>query len=130
MSKLRAAISDLANRFAVDLVETLRTMSLDELVAEVGGPRRAGAAAVLGTGRRGKNGRLARRSAADLEKVTNGIVSLLHAHPNGLRAEEIRAALRLDAKELPKPLADALAAKRISKKGQKRATTYFARQGK
>jgi hypothetical protein len=54
------------------------------------------------------------------------IVGLLDKHPQGMRAEQIRSSLGLDAKELPKPLADALAAKRISQKGEKRATTYFS----
>jgi hypothetical protein len=130
MSKLRNTIADLAARFAADLVEAMRTMSLDELIAEVGGKRalgagRGGAAPVL-RGRRGKGGRLARRSAADLAKAVEAIVGLLDKHPQGMRAEQIRSSLGLDAKELPKPLADALAAKRISKKGEKRATTYFS----
>lgn len=132
MSKLRNTISNLANRFAAELVEAMRTMSLDELIAEVGGGRRSGAARPvrIGAARRGKGGRLARRSAEELATVTDAIVSLLEKHPDGLRAEQIRAALGLDAKELPKPLADALASRRITKKGQKRATTYFARRGK
>ncbi|NOU34870.1 MAG: DNA-binding protein, partial [Polyangiaceae bacterium] len=50
--------------------------------------------------------------------------------PDGLRAEEIREAIGVSAKELPRPLGDALDGKRITKKGQKRATTYFARRGK
>jgi hypothetical protein len=54
------------------------------------------------------------------------IATLLASHPEGLRAEQIRAALGVEAKELPRPLADALAAGRVTKTGQKRATTYFA----
>lgn len=75
-------------------------------------------------------GRLARRSVEDIGSVVTSIVSLLQSHPEGLRAEQIRGALGLDAKELPRPLADGLAAGTISKQGQKRATTYFAAGGK
>ncbi len=77
-----------------------------------------------------KGGRLARRSPEDLAKVVDQIVAVLEKHPDGLRAEEIREAIGVSAKELPRPLGDALDGKRITKKGQKRATTYFARRGK
>ncbi len=58
------------------------------------------------------------------------IVSLLKANPTGLRAEEIRAKLGLQAKELPRPLKEGLEAGSLSKTGQKRATTYFAGGGR
>jgi hypothetical protein len=57
------------------------------------------------------------------------IHSLLQGNSGGMRAEQIREALNVEAKELPRPLADALAAGRITKTGQKRATTYFAGSG-
>ncbi|HWL86617.1 MAG TPA: hypothetical protein VNO21_12490 [Polyangiaceae bacterium] len=44
-----------------------------------------------------------------------------------MRAEDIRHKLGLDVREVPRALKDALASKLISKKGQKRATTYFYR---
>ena len=58
--------------------------------------------------------------------MVENIVSLLQKSPEGLRAEQIREALGVQAKELPRPLADGLSEGRISKSGQKRATTYFA----
>jgi Fic family protein len=57
--------------------------------------------------------------------VKTEIVSLLAKHPKGLRAEEIRSKLNLSKQEVPRPIADALAEKLITKKGEKRATTYF-----
>ena len=45
----------------------------------------------------------------------------------GLRAEEIRAALKLDRRELPRVLHEGLAKKKLRSRGAKRATTYFAR---
>ena len=57
--------------------------------------------------------------------MVDSIVAVLQQHPEGLRAEQIREALACQAKELPRPLADAISAGRISKSGQKRATTYF-----
>ena len=58
--------------------------------------------------------------------MVDEIVALLQKNPDGMRAEQIREALQCQAKELPRPLADALSEGRITKTGQKRATTYFA----
>jgi hypothetical protein len=43
-----------------------------------------------------------------------------------LRAEEIRQALQMEAKEMPRVLKEGLAKKKLKAKGQKRATTYSA----
>lgn len=145
MSSLRSTLTDLAQTFAANVLEAIRQMSLDEILAETqgggavgggrGGPRARVALEVGAAGRTGRKkavggGRLSRRSADDIAAIVDDIVGLLEKHSEGLRAEQIRAQLGLEAKELPRPLADALAAKRISKKGQKRATTYFAGGGR
>jgi hypothetical protein len=54
-------------------------------------------------------------------------VRLLRQTPKGLRAEQIREELGLQAKELPRPLNEALDSGRLAKSGQKRATTYFVK---
>jgi hypothetical protein len=48
-------------------------------------------------------------------------------HGDGLRAEQIRSELGMQAKELPRVLKEGLASKKLRSKGQKRATTYYAR---
>jgi len=63
----------------------------------------------------------------DLAELGDRIIELLEQHPERLRAEQIRESLGVQAKELPRPLNDAISNRRIGKKGQKRATTYFAR---
>ena len=151
MSNLRSTIQGLASGFATSILEALRSASIDELVAVAGGSHAVPAAPVKrGPGRppksasasagapapapkaapaaakRGRGGRLGRRSAGDITAMIDSIVSALGKASGGLRAEQIRAALGVEAKELPRPLADALAAGRITKTGQKRATTYFA----
>jgi len=63
----------------------------------------------------------------DIAALVNEIVALVAQHPEGLRAEQIREALSLEAKELPRPLNDAVASGRLKKSGQKRATTYFVK---
>jgi hypothetical protein len=136
MSTLHQTINQLASEFAHSLVRALRNASLDEIIAEThsshsaggGGGRRRGrapASTAGGSARRG-GGRLRRRSQNDINAVVTKIVNLLKGNKKGLRAEEIRAKLHLDRREIPRPLAEALKKKLVSKKGKKRATTYFA----
>ncbi len=150
MSNLRTTLDHLASVFASSVLDAIRGASLQEILAEsagsAGGGRRGGRsrleASVVSDGGHGgvhtgapsspagarrRRGRLARRSAGDISQIVDSIVSLLERRPDGLRAEQIRAELGLEAKELPRPIAEALAGKRINKQGQKRATTYFAR---
>src|SRR5438445_3626914 len=112
MSTLHQTINSLASEFAHSLVKALRNASLDEIIAETasdhsGGARRrgrpAGAASAGGAApaRRGRGRRLARRSAGDIGAVVTKIVGLLKSHKKGLRAEEIRAKLGLDRREIP-----------------------------
>ena len=54
------------------------------------------------------------------------IVALVKSHKKGINAEGIRSELKVPRKELPRPIEMALKSKKIHKKGQKRATTYFA----
>lgn len=74
----------------------------------------------------GRPGRLPRRSEGDIGQLIESIVGLVQQYPDGLRAEQIRVGLGVEAKELPRPLADAVTAGVLTKSGQKRATTYFA----
>ena len=76
-----------------------------------------------GTARR----RLPRRTQSDILGVVDQIVSLLQRTPEGLRSEDVRAQLGLAANEMPRPIAEGLKARRLSKEGEKRATVYFAK---
>ncbi len=134
MTDLKKTIEDLAAEFASNVIAAIRGVSIDELYALTAGgrstARRPPSGDVLGGGgRRRSSERLGRRSAADIARVVDEIIGLLGKHQDGLRAEQIRAALNLQAKELPRPLTDALADGRIKKSGQKRATTYFLGDG-
>jgi len=146
MSNLRQTIQNLSSQFAANILEALRTASLDELagVAGTGGGASAGAGRwtrpagraeasaaepAAAPRRRGRGGRLGRRSAGDISQMVDSIVNLLSQSSEGMRAEQIREALGVEAKELPRPLAEALESGRVSKSGQKRATTYFAGSG-
>jgi hypothetical protein len=131
MPTLHASINSLAQTFATRVIEAIRSASLEDILGETSGatrgpgrPAQAGASA-QGNGRKAK--RLARRSARDIAGVTARIVSLVKSKRGGLRAEQIRAELGIAKNEWMRPLEQALASKKLTKKGQKRATTYFAR---
>jgi hypothetical protein len=132
MSTLRDSIQDLAQNFASLVVTAIRGASLQDILSESSGeklkPTRP--AGKRGPGRpKGSTSskRLARRSATDIAGVADGIVSLVKKHRSGLRAEQIRAELGIAKKEWARPLELALASKKLTKKGEKRATTYFAK---
>jgi hypothetical protein len=130
MSDLRTSIQSLAETFAAGVLQAIRSASLADILAESPAPRR-------GPGRPPSKGapgrppaasaskRLARRSEKDLAAVADSIVALVKKHDKGLRAEQIRAELGIAKKEWARPLEAALASKKLTKKGEKRATTYF-----
>ena len=142
MPTLQTQIAALADTFASSVLAAIRSASLEEILSEEG----RGAPAKRGPGRprklqggggqvapvaapkaapKGKGGRLARRSAQDIEKVIGLVLTALGKHKAGLGSEQIQKTLGLSKKEIVGPLTQALAAKKISKKGQRRSTTYF-----
>ena len=72
------------------------------------------------------SGRLQRRSPEDIAKALDQVVSLVKGKKDGLRAEQIRIALKMQSKEMPRILKEGLDKKKLKAKGQKRATTYTA----
>jgi|SRR5580692_11417092 hypothetical protein len=139
MPNLRSQLERLAATFTDGVIDVIRDTSLDELLRESGSGVRA--ARTEGPSRRSPkpafspssasssaaSGRLHRRSADEIAAELDRIVGLLAKHRDGLRAEQIRAELGLHAKELPRVLKQGLTSKKLRAKGQKRATTYFAR---
>lgn len=134
MSQLRRTIADLAEAFASSVLKALHGASLNDLASLSGGsgaprrgpgrPRKEESAAAGPKLRRVKKG--GRRSAKDLQGTIDAIVSVLGKSKEGMRSEQIQKALSLSKKDVTRPLQIALAKKSIRKKGQKRATTYFA----
>jgi hypothetical protein len=132
MPTLRASLEQLAQSFAAAVLEAIRTVPLEDLLSEGGGTPRAPRAgspraspSAQPTGRRG-GGRLPRRSQADIAKALDQVLALLKTKKTGLRAEQIRVALGVQSKELPRILKTGVASKKLRTKGQKRATTYSA----
>ncbi len=143
MSHVKDQIASLAATFVDNLVAAIRGATMDDLAELTDGssPRPSSKRAPMpsaapsdlaeppSVGKRGRakrtaSGRLKRRSPADIAKTIGAIEALLSSHPEGLRSEQIRAELRLEAKEIARPLFEAVVAGRLVAQGQKRATTY------
>jgi hypothetical protein len=65
-----------------------------------------------------------RRSPEEIKEGAAKVLALLAENPDGLRAEEVRDKLGLEAKDLPRYFAELKANKAVKVKGEKRATTY------
>jgi hypothetical protein len=130
MSSLRENLESLAASFAIDVVRAIQGSSLQELVGEVSAGGRRGRPAAVDSPpkavRRGKGGRLSRRSTDDIAAALDRIVGVLKKEQGGMRAEQIRKVLHMQSKEMPRVLSEGLSKRKLKKKGQKRATTYFA----
>lgn len=70
--------------------------------------------------------RLARRTDEQISASLTRVVEYLADKTDGRRAEDIRAALDLDVREVPRILKEGIETKALRSQGQKRATTYFA----
>jgi hypothetical protein len=132
MPTLRSQLDSLAAAFASAVVDAIRGASLHEFVAADGRPAPAarsasGPAAKPIASKTTRSGRLKRRSSEDIGQVLDQVVALVKKNKDGLRAEQIRTELDLQAKELPRVLKEGLRSKRLRKAGQKRATVYSAR---
>jgi len=123
-------IESLVATFVADLTALVRASALTVVSDALGGQtvpqgRRKSATrgAASASSRRAKG---AKRDPEDIAKLTESLASFVKKSP-GQRIEQIGKALGTPTKELTLPMEKLIAAKRISTKGQKRATTYFAR---
>lgn len=136
MTSLKTTIEQLAKSFADGVLTAIRTASLEDILAESGRGGSRAAVAAMGArapaakapaAKKGKGGRLARRSPEQLAQVVTAIVSALEKAKSGLRSEELQRTLGLSKKEITGPINEALAGKKIRKTGERRSTTYFAK---
>jgi hypothetical protein len=131
---LRSQLSDLATSFVDAVLEVIRSSSMDDLMAptnEGAGhsptrPSRHSGNGSAKVARTGDSGRLPRRSLEEIARQLHEIVSLVRKSKEGLRAEQIRDELGLQAKQLPRVLKEGLSTQMLRCKGNKRATTYLA----
>lgn len=128
---LQAEIQSLADAFTESLLRALREATLEDILAETGrgapsrGTRAAAAPASASATRSRGRGKRLRRSGKQLESTIGAIMGVLKGSKEGMRSEELQAALGVDKKVLVRPIALALADKKIKKTGEKRATRYF-----
>ena len=136
MTTLRSTLTEIAESFAASVLDAIRNASVEELLAESRGVARGARPSMNGratrstaprAARAGRPGRLPRRSDEDIAKALDQVLTLVRAHKEGLRAEQIRQELGMQAKEMPRILKAGTDKKALRTKGQKRATTYFAR---
>jgi hypothetical protein len=130
-SSIESEIESLVATFVADLTSLLRASALDVVQEALGAgrpraPRQARGATsrAPATGERRPKG--AKRDPRDIEALTEKLASFVKKTP-GQRIEQIGKALNTSTKELALPVKKLVAAKRLSTKGQKRATTYFPR---
>lgn len=98
-----------------------------DLVAELGGgtPKgQPGPKPKSATSPRARKG--AKRDPGELEALTEKLAAYIKKNP-GQRIEHIGKAIGASTKDLALPVKKLLAAKRVSTKGQRRATAYFPR---
>ena len=137
---LKEALQTLALNFADEVLAAVRSASLEELLwegdtssASARAPRAASARAASPKGKAAKapkSGRLPRRSPEQLMAAVDDVVSLLKKHKDGLRSEEIRKALDMDVREVPRVIQHGIANKSFKVlHGEKRATTYGIGKG-
>ena len=130
---LHSRLNDLASSFASAVLDAIKGASLKDLHSDGAAPvagrraRKSAPKAAAPKAARARSGRLPRRSAEDIAGALNSIVVLVKKHKEGLRAEQIRKELGMEAKEMPRVLKEGITTRMLRTKGQKRATTYFAK---
>jgi hypothetical protein len=134
MSDFQNEMNHAVQGFVSQIAELARRAALDTLESAFGsrgggrngGGRAAVAAITAGAGRAGRprGGRGAKRSAADLEVLSEKFASFVKANP-GLRIEQINKELGTTTKDLALPIRKLIAEGKVTAKGQKRSTTYF-----
>jgi hypothetical protein len=130
-SSVRALAAEIAEQLAEQLIQLVRTSSMEdvfgtEAVRASAAPSASVSARAVSAGRGGR-GKRGRRSAVDTGATLTAIAGLLAKSPEGLRAEQIRAALKIDKPTVTKALTAGLESKKLRKKGEKRATKYFTK---
>jgi hypothetical protein len=135
MSDFQNEMNRVVQGFVAQIAELARRAAIDTLESAFGGraPRGGGAPSATATvatasfGRVGRprGGRGAKRTAADLEALSQRFAAYVKSNP-GLRIEQINKELGTSTKDLALPIRKLISEGMISAKGKKRSTTYFA----
>jgi hypothetical protein len=135
-SALQRELRKRIEAFVVDLEGLVRRAALQAVAQALGGGGAVRTAPPQAKPRKGKGGakpaksagpkKRIRRTNADLERTAEAILDYVTKHP-GQRAEEIKAALRIDTAQWALPVKKLVDEGRIATKGAKRSTTYLAK---
>jgi hypothetical protein len=126
-SEIRARVE----AFAADLIDLIKSSALEVVHAALGQPadaRRRGSLVGV-AGRLPGREKGAKRDPQVLDALVERLSAFVIKNP-GKRIEEIGSELAIATKELALPVKKLIAAKRITTKGQRRATTYYPAGGR
>jgi len=118
--------------FASELVALIRSSAVDVVTEALGGTGRSplrGPGRPAGALRSSRRTKGAKRDPKILAALTEKLGAFIRKNP-GQRIEQIGKALGIATKDLALPVKKLIAARQVSTKGQKRATTYFAGGGR
>src|SRR5580658_9781838 len=133
MPTLSESLATLAQNFATEVLVLARSASIEDIISET-----SGAPLKRGPGRPPKSHSAVdastlpstipakRMGPAIIDSVASLITRYVKSH-QGARAEAIRKELGIPKNKWARPLAFALEKKGLSKKGEKRATTYWVK---
>src|SRR3954471_16655238 len=116
-------LSNLIQQAALESVEQALA-SASTIPGKRGRGARAAAPAFVSLSQNRKKG--AKRTPEELEQLIKKLHSYVAKNP-GQRIEQIASGLDISTKELNLPAKKLIGDKKLSTKGQKRATTYFAK---
>lgn len=130
MSKIDEEVREAVETFVEQLTGLIQRAALESVQSALNGgssparrgPKRAASQPALGSERYEAS---AKRSPAELTALIKKLHSHIAKHP-GLRIEKIGAGLGVPTKALVLPVKRLISEKKITTKGQKRATVYFA----
>ncbi|HEY0469090.1 MAG TPA: DNA-binding protein [Polyangiaceae bacterium] len=130
---IRAALDAFVNDLS-SLIQEAALESVEQALAEAstipgrggrgGRAARAGAVSFVSLSQSRKKG--AKRTPEELEQLIKKLHGYIAKNP-GQRIEQIAQGLDISTKELNLPAKKLISEKKLSTKGQKRATTYFAK---
>jgi hypothetical protein len=149
MADIQSSLQALANTFVQGVLKTLSTASLHELSALTSAPdgrrgrlpalalevpRKGGRALTAGpAGKpakgRSPGGRRIRRSSDDVVQLAEKVAEFVRDAGGDVAVSDIAKALDVDTADITRPVAIALQAGKITKRGEKRLTRYFPGDG-
>lgn len=122
MSDFRSEMNEAVTSFVERITELARAAARDMIDQALGKPRMNGMSPRA-------NGRGAKRSPAEIERLVDQFYAFVAKHP-GLRIEQINKQLGTQTGDLALPVRKLISDGMIKTKGKKRSTTYFIVEGK